>query len=55
MIKNCEKNSMKYGIIWDKIKSLSKREFDEKPLHNNRYISAKIKIYAEFKYKKVKR
>ena len=48
----------KYNEIWHKIKSLSKREFDKKPLHNNKYISINIKIYndtihTEFKYKKI--
>ena len=37
-------------------KSLFKKEFDEKTLHNNKHISTKIKIYndtihTEFKYK----
>ena len=46
------KNTMKYGI------SLSKKEFNKKPVHNNKYISFKIKIYndvmhTEFKYKKI--
>ena len=45
----------KYNEIWDKIKILSKRELDKKPLYNNKYISSKIKIYndtihTEFKY-----
>ena len=37
----------KYNEIWDKIKSLSKREFDKKPLYNNKYINTKIKIYND--------
>ena len=32
----------KYNEIWNKIKSLFKKEFDTKPLYINRYISAKI-------------
>ena len=32
MIKNCYK---KYNEIWDKIKNLSKNEFDKKPLQIN--------------------
>ena len=48
----------KYSEIWDKIKSLPKREFDKKPLYNNKSINTKIKIYndtihTEFKYKKI--
>ena len=35
----------KYNEIWDKIKSLFKKEFNIKPLYNNRYINAKIDIY----------
>ena len=43
----------KYNKIWEKIKSLFKKEFDTKPLYNNRYISAKVHVYngTEFKYK----
>ena len=43
----------KYNKIWDKIKSLFKKEFDKKPLYNNRYITAKEDVYngTEFKYK----
>ena len=46
----------KYNKIWDKIKSLLKKEFDTKPLYNNRYISAKVDVYngTEFKYKILK-
>ena len=49
---------IKYNEIWDKIKSLSKKEFDKKTLYSNKYISTKIKLYndtihAEFKYKKI--
>ena len=55
MIKNCQK----YNETWDKIKILFKKEFDKEPLYNNKYISAKTKIYndtinAEFKYKILK-
>ena len=46
----------KYNEIWDKIQSLFKKEFDKKPLYNNRYISAKIDVYngTEFKNKALK-
>ena len=48
----------KYNEIWDKIKSLSKKEFDKEPSYNNKYISTEIKIYndtinTEFEYEKV--
>ena len=42
----------KYNEIWTKIKSLYKREFDKKPLYNNKYIRANM-MHTEFKYKKV--
>ena len=32
----------KYTEIWNKIKSLFKKEFDKKPLYDNKYISAKV-------------
>ena len=32
----------KYSEIWDKIKSLFKKEFDKKPVYDNKYISAKV-------------
>ena len=46
----------KYNEIWDKIKRLFKKEFDQKPLYNNRSISAKVDVYngTEFKYKVLK-
>ena len=45
---------MRYGI---KLKTYSKKEFDKKPLHNNRYIIPQVDIYngTEFKYKVLKR
>ena len=32
----------KYNEIWNKIKSLFKKEFDKKPVYDNKYISAKV-------------
>ena len=57
LLVNDEKLLIKYNEIWDKIKSLPKKEFDKKTLHSNKYISTKIKLYndtihVEFKYKK---
>ena len=46
----------KYNEIWDSIKGLSKKEFDKKPLYNNKYISTKVcnnMMHTEFKYKKI--
>ena len=47
----------KYNEIWDKIKSLSKKKFDKKPLYNNKYISTRVynnnMMHTEFKYKKI--
>ena len=46
----------KYNEIWDKIKSVSKKELDEKSLYNNKYVRARVynnTMRTEFKYKKV--
>ena len=32
----------KYNEIWDKIKSLFKKEFDKNPVYENKYITAKL-------------
>ena len=42
----------RYNEIWDKIKNLYKREFDKKPLYNNKYVGVSM-MHTEFKYKKV--
>ena len=34
--------SKKYNEIWDKIKSLFKKEFDKKCVYDNKYITAKL-------------
>ena len=36
---------IKYSEIWDKIKSLIKKEFNGEPVYNDKYIKTKIKIY----------
>ena len=41
LLVNDEKSLKKYNEIWDKIKTLSKKEFNKKPLGNNKYISTK--------------
>ena len=43
----------KYNEIWNKIKSLFKKEFDKKPLHDNKYISAKVND-TKFKHRILK-
>ena len=35
----------KYSEIWNKIKSLIKKELNSEPVYNDKYIKAKIKIY----------
>ena len=40
----------KYNEIWNKIKTLFKKEFDEKPVYDNTYISAKVND-TEFEHK----
>ena len=47
-----KKNVKKTNEIWDKIKSLYKREFDKKLLYSNKYIGANM-MHTEFKCKKV--
>ena len=49
---NDKKLLKKYNEIWDKIKSLYKREFDKKLLYNNKYVGANT-MHTECKYKKV--
>ena len=43
----------KYNEIWDKIKSLFKKEFDKKPVYDNKYISAKVNC-TQFEHKILK-
>ena len=35
----------KYNEIWSKIKSLFKKEFESKPVYNDKYIKTKISLY----------
>ena len=35
----------KYDNIWNKIKSLFKKEFNSEPVYNDKYIKTKMKIY----------
>ena len=51
----------KYSEIWNKIKSLIKKEFNSEPVYNNQYIKKKIKltiigyiqIFSIIKYPKI--
>ena len=40
----------KYNKIWNKIKSLIKKEFNSEPVYNDQYINTKIKIYNDGVY-----
>ena len=47
-----------YSEIWNKIKSLTKKEFNSEPVYNDKYIKTKIKIYnnrvyALFRHNKI--
>ena len=56
LLVNDKKLLKKYNEIWDKIKSLFKKEFDKKPFYNNKYISIRFYnniMHKEFKYKTV--
>ena len=35
----------KYDEIWEKVKNSIKKEFDSKPVYNEKYLEAKIKCY----------
>ena len=43
----------KYNEIWDKIKSLFKKEFDKNPVYESKYIAAKLKN-TEFEHRILK-
>ena len=38
---------MKYFEIWNKIKSLVEKEFNNEPVYNDKYIKTKIKIFND--------
>ena len=40
----------KYFEIWNKIKSLIKKEFNSEPVYNDKYIKTKMKIYNDRVY-----
>ena len=35
----------KYNEIWQKVKNITKKEFESKPVYNDKYLKAKIKSY----------
>ena len=35
----------KYNNIWEKVSNNNKKEFDRKPVYNEKYIKSKIKSY----------
>ena len=35
----------KYNGIWEKVKTSLKKEFDSKPVYNEKYLKAKMKSY----------
>ena len=45
-----EKILKKYLKIWNKIKSLIKKELNSEPVYNDKYIKTKIKIYNDIVY-----
>ena len=46
-----EKILKKYFKIWNKIKSLIKKELNSEPVYNDKYIKTKIKIYNDRVYR----
>ena len=48
----------RYSEIWNKIKSLIKKEFNSEPVYNEKYIKTKIKmynnrVYTNFQHNKI--
>ena len=44
---NNEKLLEKYTEIWKKVSNIIKKEFDSKPVYNEKYLKTKIKSYNE--------
>ena len=42
LLVNDKKTLEKFNKVWDKIKNLFKKEFDSKPVYNDKNIKAKI-------------
>ena len=47
LLVNDKKILEKYSEIWNKIKSLIKKEFNSGPVYNDKYIKTKIKFYND--------
>ena len=48
----------KYSVIWNKIKNLIRKEFNNEPVYNDKYIKTKIiiynvRVYANFQHNKI--
>ena len=44
----------KCNEIWEKVKTILKKEFDSEPVYNERYLKVKIKSYnGKIKYKMI--
>ena len=50
LLVNDKKILEKYSEIWNKIKSLIKKELNSEPVYNDKYIKTKIKIYNDKVY-----
>ena len=50
MLVNDKEILKKYSEIWDKIKSLIKKEINSEQVYNDKYIKTKIKIYNDRVY-----
>ena len=37
----------KYNEIWEKVRNITKNEFDSEPVYNKKYLRTKIKSYSE--------
>ena len=53
-----EKILKKYSKIWNKIKSLIKKEWNSEPVYNDKYVKIKIKtynnkVYTNFQHNKI--
>ena len=58
LLVNDKKIFKKYFDVWNKMKSLIRKEFDSKPMYNDKYIKTKIeiyidKVYSNFRHNKI--
>ena len=45
LLVNDKKVSKKYDAVWDRVNNLLGKEFDSKPVYNDKYIKAKVSLY----------